>query len=153
MSTTAKVTYDDYAALPDDGKRYEVIDGELLLVPAPNRRHQYVAMNLTLLLGPFVRLKKLGEIYFAPFDVVLSNTNIVQPDLIFISTERAGVLNEKNARGVPDLVVEILSPSDPGVEPALHDLVATHFASRNEQLTTPLLPGLMLSLSDVFATV
>src|SRR3954451_5464287 len=124
---TALMTYDDYVALPDDGNRYEVIDGELLLVPAPNEFHQRVSMNLTLILGPFVRTAKLGDLYYAPFDVVLSDTNIVQPDILFISAARSRVITERNVQGSPDLVVEILSASQPGRDEVTKRRLYTEF--------------------------
>jgi Uma2 family endonuclease len=173
--TTALMTYDDYVALPDDGNRYEVIDGELLLVPAPNEFHQRVSMNLTLILGPFVRTMKLGDLYYAPFDVVLSDTNIVQPDILFISAARSAVITERNVQGSPDLVVEILSASQPGRDEVTKRRLYTEFdvaeywivdpgrrtvrvfkagelvAELAEgMLTTPLLPGLEIPLAAIF---
>lgn len=104
-------TYDDYAALPDDGNRYEVIEGELVMAPAPRVSHQQCLMNLILVVGPHVKSHGLGEVLAAPCDVVLDQRNVLQPDLIFISNARAEVVTEKNLQGAPDLAVEILSPS------------------------------------------
>ena len=109
--TNALVTYEDYVALPDDGNRYEVIEGELCLVPAPNRKHQKVLFNLTLLLGNFVKARKLGDVYVAPFDVVLSKINVLQPDVLFVSKNRLKILTKAGAKGAPDLAIEILSAS------------------------------------------
>ena len=103
------MTYDDYVALPDDGNRYEVIEGELCVVPAPNRKHQRIAFKLTLFLGNFVEARHLGEVYFAPFDVVLSETNVVQPDLLYVSNDRLDIFTDAVAMGAPDLAVEVLS--------------------------------------------
>jgi Uma2 family endonuclease len=172
---TALMTYDDYVALPDDGNRYEVIDGELLLVPAPNEFHQRVSMNLTLILGPFVRTAKLGDLYYAPFDVVLSDTNIVQPDILFVSAARSAVITERNVQGSPDLVVEILSTSQPGRDEVTKRRLYTEFdvaeywivdpgrrmvrvfkagelitELAEGVLTTPLLPGLEIPLAAIF---
>jgi len=108
---TALMTYEDYVALPDDGNRYEVIEGELCLVPAPNRKHQRIAFNLVLLVGNFVKGHDLGEVYFAPFDVKLSDINVVQPDLLYVSNGRLGIMNDAGAMGAPDLAVEVLSTS------------------------------------------
>lgn len=105
-----KFTYRDYLHLPED-KRYEIIDGELFMVPAPRRGHQEALGNLYVCLRTFVEEKSLGEVYLAPLDVILSDIDIVQPDLLFISRERADILTEENVRGAPDLVIEILSPS------------------------------------------
>src|SRR5205814_7415211 len=107
----AVVTYEDYVALPDDGNRYEVIEGELCLVPAPNRRHQDVLLNLAVELRNFVRSRGLGHVYVAPFDVVLSDANIVQPDVVFVSKGRLNILTKAGATGAPDLAIEVLSGS------------------------------------------
>ena len=105
-----KRTYADYCRTPDD-ERYELLDGELVMVPAPSTGHQRIDTRLGALLHVFVNEKDLGEVFHAPFDVVLSETDVVQPDLLFISNERAYIITPANARGAPDLVVEILSPS------------------------------------------
>ena len=105
-----KLTYDDYANFPGD-ERYELIDGELILVAAPNHIHQWIISNLMWLLQQYVRPADLGRIYCAPFDVVLSNNDVVQPDVLFVSTERLHIITDANVQGAPDLVIEILSPS------------------------------------------
>ncbi len=105
-----KLTYEDYAKTPDD-ERYELIDGELLMVPSPNVPHQGVVIDLGTLFNIFVRGNDLGRVYVAPIDVVLSDTNVVQPDLVFVSRERLGIITHANIRGAPDLVVEVRSPS------------------------------------------
>lgn len=102
-------TYEDYAALPDDGKRYEILDGELFVTPSPLAWHQQISMNLTLALGMHVRAHKLGQLFYAPFDVVLSRTDVVQPDILFISAARAEIITRANVQGAPDLVIEVLS--------------------------------------------
>ena len=107
---TFKFTYQDYRNAPED-KRYELLDGDLVVVPAPKEVHQRVLMNLSLLTFQSVKLSGAGQVYAAPFDVVLSDTDVVQPDLLFISNERAHIITEENVQGAPDLVVEILSPS------------------------------------------
>lgn len=104
-------TYEDYAALPDDGNRYEVIEGELVMAPAPRTTHQRCTANLILIVGQHVKSQGLGEIFPAPCDVVLDNRNVLQPDLIFVSKARSKVVTELNLQGAPDLAVEILSPS------------------------------------------
>lgn len=104
--------YQDYLRIPDD-KRCEIIDGELHMTPAPLTRHQKISGRIYEMLGHFVWERQLGEILYAPVDVVLSNEDIVQPDLLFIHKDRLAILTEKNVRGAPDLVIEILSPSNP----------------------------------------
>ena len=106
-----KFTYEDYRTAPPD-KRYELLDGDLTMVPAPNLRHQKVQFRLGRELGNFIVEHALGEFFYAPCDVVLSDTDVVQPDLLFVSREREHLLSGgENVRGAPDLVVEILSPA------------------------------------------
>ena len=104
------LTYEDYARLPDD-ERCELIDGELIPMPSPKEIHQAVSGTLFMSVGMFVRVAGLGRIYFAPFDVILSPFDVVQPDLIFVSNARAHIITEDNIRGAPDLAIEIISPS------------------------------------------
>ena len=109
-----KFTYEDYRTTPED-KRYELLDGDLLMTPAPNLKHQRVQVRLGSRLERFVEERALGEFFFAPCDVVLSNHDVVQPDLLFVSRERAHLLSDGAAvQGAPDLVVEILSPATAG---------------------------------------
>lgn len=103
------LTYEDYLHLPNDGKRYEILEGELFVSPAPKTKHQIVSVNLAAVLHQHVRQHKLGRVLAAPTDVILSRTNVVQPDLLFISSERQKILTEKNVQGAADLIVEILS--------------------------------------------
>jgi len=110
LKIKTKCTYDDYAAMDDD-KRYELIEGELYMVPAPGFYHQTISRDLGVVLWKFVRDNNLGTVLYAPFDVVLSETDVVQPDIIFVSKERMGLMTEKNLRGAPDLAIEILSSS------------------------------------------
>jgi Uma2 family endonuclease len=105
-----RLTYADYCLTPDD-ERYELLDGELLMAPAPIESHQIAVMELGTLLHTFVKARGLGQVFSAPYDVVLSETDVVQPDLLFVSNERAHIRTPANVRGAPDLVVEILSPS------------------------------------------
>jgi Uma2 family endonuclease len=108
-SISRRLTYEDFLRFPEDGLRHELIDGEHFVTPAPSRKHQLASANLTYFLVGFLRRNPLGHVFAAPFDVVLSNEDVVEPDLLYISHERAGILNEQNARGTPDLVIEILS--------------------------------------------
>jgi len=106
-----KLTYEEFRQLPDDGKRYELIHGEVHLSPAPNTRHQWVSHNLDMSVGIHVQQNRLGEVWVAPLDVRLSEDTAVQPDLIFVSNARAEIIHEDYIAGAPDLVVEVLSPS------------------------------------------
>ena len=104
-----RLTYEDYRLIPDDGKRHELIDGEHVMSPSPNTKHQRIARVLLTALTNFLREHPLGEIFIAPYDVVLSDFDVVQPDLIFVATAQAAIVTEANIRGIPTLVVEILS--------------------------------------------
>ena len=105
-----KFTYEDYLNAPED-KRYELLDGELVTVPAPGELHQSVSAQLGWRLFQFASENSLGRVYHAPFDVVLSDTDVVQPDLLFVSNARGDIITPANIQGAPDLVIEILSPS------------------------------------------
>lgn len=104
------LTYEDYCALPDDGRRYEIIEGDLYVTPSPSRSHQEFAANLLVVLKPFVTARRLGEVFIAPFDVIFEESSVVVPDLLFVTRERAGIITDRGVRGAPDLIVEILSP-------------------------------------------
>ncbi|MDP3768233.1 MAG: Uma2 family endonuclease [Dehalococcoidia bacterium] len=105
------LTYADYVALPNDGKRYEIHDGELSVTPAPGRTHQRLVLELGSLLNAHVKARSLGEIDIAPFDVILDDTSIVQPDVVYIARDRSGVVSERGVDGAPTLAIEIMSPS------------------------------------------
>jgi len=109
MQTAIKFNYQDYLQLPED-KRYEIIDGELFMVPSPNEAHQRILLTLTTILLNYVKKNKLGYVYCAPFDVLFSEEDIVQPDIIFVSNENRKIITKDNIQGTPDLLVEILSP-------------------------------------------
>ena len=110
------LTYADYVALPNDGKRYEIHDGDLSVTPAPGRKHQHVVLRLAAALDAHVTAHGLGEIYIAPFDVILSEPTIVQPDIIFVAADRSGTLSERGVEGAPTLAIEILSPSTASID-------------------------------------
>ena len=110
MVTAAKLTYQDYLNAPGD-ERYELLDGQLILIASPNMDHQDVVTNLGTPLSVFVSERNLGKLYFAPTDVIFSDPDVVQPDLLFISKEREHIRTPANIQGAPDFIVEILSPS------------------------------------------
>ena len=114
MATTqpvVKLTYEDYRNAPGD-ERCELLDGDLVMVAAPNLKHQEVQFRIGRELGNFIVERSLGKLFYAPCDVVLSDTDVVQPDLLFISREREHLLSGgENVQGAPDLVIEILSPA------------------------------------------
>ena len=110
VKPTTGLTYEDYAKTSDD-ERWELLDGELVMVPSPDMPHQRVATDLASLFNVFAKQRGLGSVYAAPADVVLSDNNVVQPDILFISREREHIITHANVQGPPDLVVEIRSPS------------------------------------------
>lgn len=105
------LTYEDYLRLPDDGKRYEVLEGVLHVVPSPTVRHQRISRELGFQIFQYVSQHGVGEVFYAPLDIVFSHTSVAQPDLVYVSRERQSVITEKHIAGAPDLVVEIVSPS------------------------------------------
>jgi len=107
-----KLTYDDFLLFPDDGKRHELIDGEHYVTASPNLKHQKVSGNLYLLLRLWLESHPIGQIFYAPFDVVFSQFDVVEPDLLYVSNARGeAVLTPANVKGTPELVIEIGSPS------------------------------------------
>ena len=110
--TAVKLTYDDFVLFPDDGKRHELIDGEHYVTPSPNMRHQQLLGTLHGLIWTYLQTRSIGTVFFAPFDVVFSMFDVVEPDLLYLSDERAAkVLTADNVKGTPELVVEIASKS------------------------------------------
>jgi len=109
MPVDTRLTYEDFCLYPEDGKRREIINGEMYVAPSPETIHQRVVVRLTARLGQFVESEGLGEVFVGLFDVVLSKFDVVEPDLLFISNARANILTDKNVQGAPDLVVEVLS--------------------------------------------
>jgi Uma2 family endonuclease len=104
-------TYEDYLLFPEDGKRHELIAGDHFMSPSPITKHQKVLRQVFYKICNFLEHTPLGEVFCAPYDVVLSNTDIVEPDILFVSDERKAIITEKNIQGAPDLVIEILSES------------------------------------------
>ncbi len=164
----------------DDGNRYELIEGELVLTPSPGFKHQQVAIEISRVLAEFVGRNKLGTVVVAPYDVVLEEGVVLQPDVLFVSRQRYHLLTDACLRGAPDLVVEVVSPSSVG-----HDRVkksslyqrygvkelwladpearVAEVLSNSEKgwcqagaydqedvLTSPLLPGLEVILKEIF---
>ena len=175
---STKLTYDDYCLFPDDGLGHEIIDGEHYEHRSPNTKHQLVLGNICFPLWGYVRDNRLGQVFHARYDVVLSDVDIVQPDVIFINNERRHLINEANFRGVPDLVVEILSPSKRDYDEVVkfkrygalgvdeywivdpeRDVVSIYRRTASglalvpsfDPITTPLIPGFSLPVRDIFA--
>ena len=129
-------TYEDYLRLTDD-KRYEVINGRLEEMPAPTPLHQDVSGNLEFIMRMFVREKRLGKVYDAPIDVVLGDRYVLQPDIIFISKERLGIIGEKAIMGPPDLVVEIISPATVRRDTVIKKSIYERFGVREYWIVYP----------------
>lgn len=108
---TTKLTYDHYVLFPSDGMRHEIIDGRHYMNPAPSPRHQTVSRRIQFSIYEQIELKGLGEVFNAPIDVQFSETDVVQPDIVVVLNTN-DIITETRIRGVPDLVVEILSPSN-----------------------------------------
>ena len=175
-----RFNYDDYLQLPED-KRYEILDGELYVVPAPNTRHQRVSKKIETALTRQVEEKGLGEVFHAPYDVVLSTENVTQPDILVVCTERLSIIAEANLPGAPDLVIEVLSPGTRQKDLAIKRKIYARFGVQeywivdpdaatvevltleeagyitagmcrgSDRLSSPLLPDLNLSLNEIFA--
>ena len=124
MATRVTLTYADYAAIPNDGRRYEVHEGELAVTPTPSPRHQQLSRNLLVLLHAYVGRHGLGEVLVAPIDCILDDTTVVQPDLVFVARDRLASISARGIEGAPGLVVEVLSPTtvqiDRGVKAQLY---------------------------------
>ncbi len=106
-------TYQDYRRLPDDGWRYEVIRGRLHMTPAPRPKHQKAVGRLHLTISRFVEERGLGDVYLSPIDVLLPGlASPVQPDLLFLREDRLSIVTDEAIEGAPDLVIEVLSPSN-----------------------------------------
>ena len=106
-----KLTYEEFRQLPDDGKHYELIHGEVHLSPSRSTKHQLILGNISGNLGAYVRSARLGVLFCAPLDVCFNPDTALQPDLIYISEERVGIVQENFVAGAPDLAVEVLSQS------------------------------------------
>lgn len=107
------LTYEDFKNLPDDGMRHEILDGDHYMSPSPQTAHQRVLADFYYILRQEVEERRIGEVFLSPYDVVLSDTSIVVPDLVYVSNARSDIIKKENIRGVPDLLIEIVSPSNP----------------------------------------
>ena len=178
-----RLTYADWLRFPDDGRLYEILEGELYVTPPPSVEHQRISRNLEFLLLTFLRRSSRGEVLYAPIGVRLSNEDVLEPDLVIVLREHADRIGTQVIEGVPDLVVEILSPGtarrDLGpkrdkyreagvpeywiVDPAAASVevqvlrdggcVRHGLFRRDEVLGSPRLPRLEIALSEVFVTV
>ena len=107
-------TYEEYCYLPNDGRRYEIVEGELYVTPSPSSTHQTVSRRLQFALMTQLEIPGLAMVYNAPFDIILAETSVVQPDLTIIRKSRRDNISKRGFEGPPDVVVEILSASTRG---------------------------------------
>ena len=115
-SQRVALTYEDYEKLPDDGRRYELHEGELSVTPAPGILHQEASGNLYTILRQHVTSGAQGKLYYAPVDCILDISTVVQPDLVFVDTTRLNLISARGIEGPPTLVVEIVSPSTTAID-------------------------------------
>jgi Uma2 family endonuclease len=177
-ATSSKITHDDLLKMPEDNRLREIIDGELIVSPSPFVVHQRILRELARLIGNYLELYPLGELFVAPLDTVLAQDQVLQPDVLYVSKERAAIVG-RWIFGAPDLAVEIISDSSRRrdevrkrelyeqygvaeywiVDPeADHVTLYRRSGSKYGEgivvratLTTPLLPGLEIDLAKVFA--
>jgi len=175
----APFTATEYRAMPDDGRRYQIVEGELFMAPAPNLFHQFVQANLLCILRPFVQQHALGTVVGAPCDVYLDEVNVFPPDVLYVTRAHANRMLDDGIHGPPDLAIEILSPSSAAldrrkrtllaqagavefwqVDPALRQVQRFVFAENQnkpvelidepETFVSPLFPGLVLATTEIF---
>ena len=172
------LTYDDYVAFPDDGIRREILDGEVYELSAPNVRHQRLVLRVLRALADHLDIHGGGEAFVSPIDVLLSDHDVVQPDVVYVADDRAGIVTAPNLAGTPSIAVEVVS--DPRhdrvrkralyaragvpeywiVDPEsdrleVHRLDHGGYAKpeileAGDTLTTPLLPGFALDVAVLF---
>lgn len=166
------LTVEDYRATPE-GSRYQLVEGDLIKSPSPNRFHQRIVWNLSQLFGRHIAAHPVGEVCLAPFDVYLSGHDVVQPDVLFVAMANLGIIAEDGVHGAPDLVIEVLSPATAQldkktkrvkemwlVDPLLLQIQRYDFArdqakpvqliEEDESFATPLLPGLTFAAAEIF---
>lgn len=170
IKTRPRKTVEDYLRLPE-GVRAELIEGEIFMSPSPKTRHQIVAGKIYKAVSEFVESKRLGMAFFAPLDVHLPSGDVVQPDIIFVAQENLGIIRDW-IRGVPDLLIEVVSPDNPerdrvvkrdlyarnGVreywivdpEERTVEVVPQGYFEEADVVTSPLLDGLSLPARTLF---
>jgi Uma2 family endonuclease len=116
ITQSPPMTYQDLLRLPEDLLRHELIDGEHYVSPAPALQHQRIVLNLGRILSTFVRARRCGEVLIAPVDVLFSQRDVVEPDVLYVAAAHADRLRERYVAGAPDLVIEVLSPASRGVD-------------------------------------
>lgn len=131
------LTYDDYAALPNDGKRYEIIEGDIFVSPAPKPNHQNTIGNLFGILYIYLQTHPIGKLYLAPIDLILSPINVIQPDMLFLSKEKYHLISDRSIEGPPDLIVEVLSPTTEKIDRTTKSRLYARFGVTHYWLINP----------------
>jgi Uma2 family endonuclease len=144
LPRSVRFNYDDFLLFPEDGKRHEIIDGDHFITPSPNTQHQRISFKLSAAFADFLTTHRLGEVFAAPYDVVLSDEDIVEPDLLFISAARAAIITEKNIQGPPDLVVEILSAGTRKIDEVVKRKLYERYGVREYWIVDPELEGIKI---------
>jgi len=182
MRISTKFTYEDLKLIPPDRNRYEIVDGELFVTPAPRTLHQRIVGNIFASLHQHVRQHRIGEVFVAPYDVVLATGTVLEPDVLFVSNSRVRYIGEDNLSGPPDLAVEVISestkrldrevklkqyalygvseywlvePEGKNVEVYRRQKEEYELAERlgfGDTLNSPLLPGLKLSVASLWGS-
>jgi Uma2 family endonuclease len=137
MATRIVLTYDDLAAFPPDGKRYELHEGELYVTPAPRPRHQQVVGNLYVVLVDHVRRHGLGEVFLSPIDVILTGSTVVEPDLVYLEAARLAQVSDRAIEGPPTLVIEVLSSSTAAADRGIKRQLAARYGVPHYWLVDP----------------
>jgi Uma2 family endonuclease len=175
MNTSIRFTYEDLEQFPDDGKRREIIDGDLYTMPSSSPEHQRILGEILFQLSLFVHTHPIGEVFVGPIDVIFHIDDVIIPDIVFISNERQDLISKRGIEGAPDLVIEIISPSSVkrdlevkrklcqregvlvyiAVDPEREQVYGwdgdTSFAlGKGEILTCSVLPGFELSVDKLF---
>ncbi|MCA1833880.1 MAG: Uma2 family endonuclease [Actinomycetota bacterium] len=179
MAEHSTLTYADLAAMPEDGLRRELIGGELVVSPSPKVRHQSVVVELTLAFGNHIKAHGGARVWSAPLDVLLSGSDVVEPDLVIVRDDQSDIVTQANINGVPALLVEVVSDSrydrvrkrdlyerfgvseywivDPDADRIeVYRLTENRFGKPSivepgEYLETAVLPGFRLDVAEVFA--
>jgi len=181
MRTDIRFTYEEYRALPETGPHYQLVDGDLIMSPSPTFWHQEMLMRLATELRVVAERTGAGKVLCAPLDVILSDEDVFQPDIVFVSRARKAVIANDGIRGIPDLCVEVLSSSTRDldlktkrrqyaryglpelwiVDPDAKALQVFRLQedpnnpaaalTAKDTLTTPLLPGFSMTLDKLFA--
>lgn len=175
-----RFNYQDLLQIPDDGRRYEVVEGDLFVSPSPRGKHQLIVSRLVRFLEDHVSTRRLGRVYAAPADVKFSEESVVEPDIVYVSKEKSRNVYETFIDVVPDLIVEVLSEgtrqrdfgekmklyarhgvshywiADPEARRMwVYELASGKYSTGREldseaTFEPPLFPGLALRLAEVF---